>query len=355
VLKLTQGDILNADVEALVNTVNCVGIMGRGVALQFRKAYPDNYTQYKAVCDRRELEPGKLFTYTNKSLTNPHYIINFPTKVHWKGNSHLDYIEKGLEALVAEIERLGIQSIALPPLGCGLGGLDWTAVKPRIEAAFAALSQVDVLLYEPVGAPVPEMMAKAAQPPQMTWSRAVMIELIQEYLSGLMDVSISLLEIHKLMYFMQEAGETLKLRYAKALYGPYAQNLRHALTAMEGHFITGYGDGQDDPRCQIEIMPDADQEAKAVLAAEPEKTKRLRLVADLIRGFETPFGMELLATVHWIAAHEKATTEDEVVARVYAWNDRKRMFQKEQLHLALKVLKDRGWLETEAATPTEQS
>ena len=191
-------------------------------------------------------------------------------------------------------------------------------------------------------------MVKDNKPANMTVCQAAMIGLMQEYLSGLMDVSVSLLEIHKLMYFMQEAGEPLKLRYAKAPYGPYAQNLRYALTAIEGHFISGYGDGEDDPRRQIEIMPDADREAKAVLAAEPEKKERLKRVADLIRGFETPFGMELLATVHWIAARETAD-EDAAIARVYAWNDRKRMFQEGQIRLALKVLKDRGWLEPGAA------
>ena len=344
-LEFTHGDILSADAEALVNTVNCVGIMGRGVALQFRKAYPVNYAQYKAVCDRQELEPGKVFTYTQESLTNPHYIINFPTKVHWKGKSRLDYIEKGLEALIAEVKRLDIRSIALPPLGCGLGGLNWADVRPRIEAAFAALPGVHVLLYEPGGAPAPAVMVKDTQSPRMTLSRAVLIELAQEYLSGLMDVSISLLEIHKLMYFMQEGGEPLKLRYAKAPYGPYAENLRHALSAMEGHFITGYGDGQDDPRRQIEIVPSAEKEARELLAMEDGSKECLARVASLIRGFETPFGMELLATVHWVVTREGATTDDEMIARVYAWGGRKRMFQEGQIRLAFRVLKERGWLE----------
>lgn len=147
------------------------------------------------------------------------------------------------------------------------------------------------------------------------------------------------------MYFMQEAGEPLKLRYTKATYGPYAENLRHALTAMEGHFVTGYGDGADDPRRQIEIMSGAVREAKDFLATEPEKRDRLNRVAELIRGFETPFGLELLATVHWVASHEKTTNDADIVAHVYAWNKHKRMFREEQLRIAIQVLRNRGWLE----------
>ncbi|MES2460990.1 MAG: macro domain-containing protein [Armatimonadota bacterium] len=152
-LELTNGDILQADAEAIVNAVNCVGVMGRGVALQFRKAYPENYSLYREVCSRNDLAPGKMLTYVRDTPMGSRYIINFPTKVHWKGKSSLDYIDKGLEALVAEVQRLGIQSIALPPLGCGLGGLIWSDVKPRIVQAFAALPDVRVLLYEPAGAP----------------------------------------------------------------------------------------------------------------------------------------------------------------------------------------------------------
>lgn len=147
------GDILSADAEALVNTVNCVGVMGRGIALQFRKAFPRNYDAYKAVCDRKKLRPGMVLTHELHQLHNPQLIINFPTKRHWKGKSRIEDIASGLEALVEEIRRHNIRSIAVPPLGCGLGGLDWAEVRPMIEHAFAALPDVQVLLYEPAGVP----------------------------------------------------------------------------------------------------------------------------------------------------------------------------------------------------------
>src|SRR5690606_34949129 len=141
-----KGDLLNADVEALVNTVNCVGIMGRGIALQFKKMFPDNFSAYSDACDANELEPGKMFVFSTGQMTNPKYIINFPTKRHWRGNSKLEDIESGLGALRKEIVERGIRSVAVPPLGSGLGGLPWPAVKQRITEALGDLDEVDIVV-----------------------------------------------------------------------------------------------------------------------------------------------------------------------------------------------------------------
>src|SRR5262249_34013059 len=135
-IELTQGDILKADAEALVNTVNCAGVMGRGIALQFKRAFPENFTAYAAACRREEVPRGRMLAVETRRPANPRYIVNFPTKRHWKEKSRMADIEHGLEALVADVKRLGIRSIAVPPLGCGLGGLDWSEVRPRIERAF---------------------------------------------------------------------------------------------------------------------------------------------------------------------------------------------------------------------------
>lgn len=216
-LDLRRGDILNADVEALVNTVNCVGVMGRGIALQFRKAFPENFKAYESACKRGEIKPGAMFVFETGQLTNPRYIINFPTKRHWRGKSRLQDIEIGLQALVREIERLGVSSIAIPPLGCGLGGLRWSEVRPRIERALEAVPDVRAILFEPAGAPAAAQMARTAEAPAMTAGRAALLGLMHRYLSGLMDPFVTLLELHKLAYFIQEAGEPLRLSYAKAL------------------------------------------------------------------------------------------------------------------------------------------
>jgi O-acetyl-ADP-ribose deacetylase (regulator of RNase III) len=343
-IELTRGDILRSDVEALVNTVNCVGVMGRGIALQFRKAFPENFAAYKAACERREVEPGRMMVYHLGRLANPRLVINFPTKRHWKGNSRMEDVEAGLEALVGEVRSRGIRSIAIPPLGCGLGGLDWREVRPRIEAAFRGLPDVKVLLYEPAGAPVPEAMVKERRVPAMTVGRAALVGLMRRYLAAVMDPSVTLLEIHKLMYFMQEAGEPLRLRFRKAYYGPYAENLRPVLSAIEGHLIQGYGDAGDLPEKQIELLPGSWERAEHFLADHPGTRERFGRVVRLIEGFETPFGMELLSTVHWVAAHESAATSENAVAKTYAWNDRKSMFTPEQIWAAWEAIRQRGWL-----------
>lgn len=347
-IEVTRGDILKADAEALVNTVNCVGVMGRGIAAQFKRAYPKNFSTYQQACKRHEVQPGRMLIVETGRLANPRWVINFPTKRHWRGNSRIEDIDAGLAALVADVRRLGITSIAVPPLGCGLGGLDWAAVRPRIEQAFAALPDVRVLLFEPDGAPVPKEMVRSTAP-TMTPGRAVLVGLIERYLAGLMDPFVSLLEIHKLMYFMQEAGEPLRLRYTKALYGPYAENLRQVLSHVEGHFLTGYADGGDAPDKRLGLMPGAGKDALAFLQGHPDTKARFDRVAALVQGFETPFGLELLATVHWVAAHDGAHTVDEAIGAVYEWNDRKRVFEPRQLQLAWDVLGASGWLRPEPA------
>lgn len=340
----THGDILKADAEALVNTVNCVGVMGRGVALQFRKAYPENFKAYKALCDRKALAPGKVQVFDLNRFENPRYIINFPTKDHWKGKSRIEYIEAGLKSLVAEIRERQIRCVALPPLGCGLGGLNWQEVRKLIEKAFQALPDVHVIVFEPLGAPAAEQMVKVSKPPKMTVSRAALLGLMRRYLAALMDPFVTLLEIHKLMYFMQEAGQPLRLRYTKAPYGPYATNLRHVLSDIEGHFITGYGDAEDNPEKQIELVPEAATQVDELLVNDPATNERFDRVAALIEGFETPFGMELLSTVHWVAVHDGAISVEQAVEKTYAWNARKRMFKEEHIRIAWDVLCRHGWL-----------
>jgi len=343
-IQLQKGDILKADAEALVNTVNCVGVMGRGIALQFKKAYPDNFKKYKAACDQKEIRPGHMFIFETGNMFNPRYIFNFPTKRHWRGKSRIEDIESGLNALADEVSKRNIRSVAIPPLGCGLGGLDWNIVRSMIEKTFEALPDVQVILFEPAGAPAAKSMAINRRKPNMTKGRAALLSLINRYLQAAMDPFVTLLEIHKLMYFAQEAGEPLRLSYKKGLYGPYAENLRHVLNVIEGHFITGYADASDNPEKQIELKPNIIKAANDVLKAHPETTSHLERVADLISGFETPYGMELLSTVHWVAAHDKATTSDRVVRETYAWNSRKRMFQEKHIRVAFNTLVKKGWI-----------
>jgi O-acetyl-ADP-ribose deacetylase (regulator of RNase III) len=343
-IELQRGDILKADAEALVNTVNCVGVMGRGVALQFKKAFPDNFKFYERACEQGQVRPGTMLVYDRERLTAPRYIVNFPTKRHWKGKSRMEDIEAGLKSLVRTVRELGIRSIAVPPLGCGLGGLRWSDVRPRIESALGTVPNLEVKLYEPAGAPEAEKMVKHGKKPDMTIGRAALLALIRRYLSAVMDPFVSLLEVHKLMYFLQESGQPLRLKYEKAVYGPYASNLRHVLTAIEGHFLTGYGDAEDNPDKPLKLVQEVAERAETFLAGHPKTLTHFDRVVDLIGGFETPYGMELLATVHWVATREDATTLDEVVRKTYSWNERKRTFSERNIGVAWRVLKAKCWL-----------
>ena len=344
-IEMTSGDILKDDSEAIVNTVNCVGVMGRGIALQFKNVWPENFKAYEAACRREQVQPGRMFVFEVGQLTSPRYIINFPTKRHWRGKSRIEDIDAGLSALVSEIQTRAIRSVAIPPLGSGLGGLDWSEVRPRIEAALQALPNVRVRIYEPGGAPEADKMHHSRNVPSMSPGRAALVELMNRYAQGLLDPTISLLEVHKLMYFMQEAGEPLRLKYVQAPYGPYAENLRHVLHAIEGHFVAGYADGGDAPDKPLTLVPGAVEDANNFLEANAETRTRFDRVGALVDGFESPFGLELLATVHWIARRgESVASAEDVVARTYAWNARKKQFTPRQIGLALNVLAAKGWI-----------
>lgn len=342
-IEYKQGNILNEDAEALTNTVNCVGAMGRGIALQFKYAFPDNFKAYEAACKKGKVQPGKMFVFETGKLTNPRFIINFPTKRHWRGKSQIEDIESGLKALVDTICRYNIRSIAIPPLGSGLGGLDWSRVKTCIEVALQSLTDVRVIIYEPSDVHQVEGLQLNQKAPNMTPGRAVLLELMYHYLNGLLDPFITLLEVHKLMYFMQEAGEPLRLNYCKDLYGPYAENLRHVLKALDGFFISGYSDGGDTPMKQLTLLPGAIQKATAFLKHYPDTRARFKKVGELVEGFESPFGLELLSTIHWIMRNFSINSVDDVVKHTYAWNERKQQFTPRQIALAVDVLSGKGW------------
>lgn len=340
----TTGDILRDESEAIVNTVNCVGVMGRGIALQFRNAFPDNYRAYKRACDHQEVVPGKMFVTTTGNLAPPYFVVNFPTKRHWRGKSSLEDVAVGLDDLARMLREKSIHSVAIPPLGCGLGGLDWGTVKALIIERLRGLDDVRITLYEPSGGPAAHAMVRSAESPKMTPGRGALVSLMRQYLDGLLDPAISLLEVHKLMYFMQEAGEPLRLHYEKGPYGPFARNLGHVLKAIEGHFVVGYADGGDAPGKQLALVSGAVEEARRVLAAHHDTHQRFERVAKLTTGFESPYGLELLATVHWIASKEAPASPAELIEAVHAWSYRKRQFTPRQVALAADTLRTQGWI-----------
>lgn len=342
-IRFERGDILSAKTEALVNTVNCVGVMGRGIALQFKNRYPANFKAYAAACKLGEVQPGRMFVFDRREVVWPRYIVNFPTKRHWRGKSRIEDIISGLESLVREMESRNIRSIAIPPLGSGLGGLDWRRVRPLIEQAMSRLEDVEVVVYEPGGSG-DTASHRSTQVPAMTEGRAALVVLMARYLAGLLDPSISLLEVHKLMYFLQLAGQPLRLHFVKGPYGPYAENLRHVLRQVEGHLVTGYASGGDSPWKQVAIVPGAVTDAERFLEDHPETSDRFNRVARLVDGYESPFGLELLATVLWVVEERRTVDLHEVERATHAWGARKLAFHRAQIELALERLQAEGWL-----------
>ncbi len=343
-ITLTKGNLIATDAEVLVNTVNCQGFMGKGIALQFKKAYPENFEAYERACRAGEVQPGRMLVFATGSMMNPKYIINFPTKRNWREKSRIEDIESGLKTLIAEVRRLKVSTIAVPPLGCGLGGLEWGKVKPLIERAFAELPDVRVILFGPTGTPDAEAMPVGTKRPRLTLARALFIGLMKQYSQTA--YRLTLLEIQKLAYLLQESGEPLKLQYVAHVYGPYAHNLNKVLEMLEGHFIRGYGDSQK-PDVEIELLSGAAEESERFLAGSESSVSRLKRVADVIEGFETPYGMELLASVHWVAVHQKpeVTNADDAVKSVQEWSDRKRsMFKPDHIRIAWARLEEQGWL-----------
>ncbi|WP_243290294.1 macro domain-containing protein [Bacillus sp. FJAT-47783] len=325
---LKQGNLLTDEVEALVNTVNCVGVMGKGIALQFKQAYPEMFTEYQKACRKEEVQPGKMHVFETKSLFNPKFIINFPTKRHWKNKSRMDDIESGLAALIKVVKELEIKSIALPPLGCGNGGLKWSDVRPKIESAFEQIPNVEVHLYEPAGSPKPDKIKIGTNRPKLTRARALFLMLMNDY--SIPGYKLSLLEIQKLAYFLQTVGEPLRLGFEKGKFGPYADNLNHVLERLDGHFIRGFGDRSRD--AEIYLIKDAANQAEMFLRDDQEAFEHLEKVRDIIQGYETPYGLELLSTVHWVVNSTPKIKEDvqKIVEEVHNWNERKRKIFKEK-------------------------
>lgn len=304
----TQGNLLEADVEALVNTVNTVGVMGKGIALMFKERFPHNMQAYARACKAGEVMTGKMFVTETGELMGPRWIVNFPTKQHWRAKSRMEWIEAGLEDLHDFVVRQQIKSIAIPPLGAGNGGLDWSQVKPKIEQALSDLSDVEIWVYEPTKKY--QNVAKKSGVNKLTPARALVAELVRRY--WILGMECSLLEIQKLAWFLQRVIESqglknvLQLNFAANNYGPYANNLDHLLNALDGSYLKSDKRIPDsDPLDVIAFNDEKKQQVEVYLATEArEYLPALRKATEIIDGFESPYGMELLATVDWLVTRE---------------------------------------------------
>jgi O-acetyl-ADP-ribose deacetylase (regulator of RNase III) len=324
-IRFTTGNLLDAETEAIVNTVNTVGVMGKGIALQFREAFPDNYQAYTKACNARAVHIGKVFVTENLALTGPKYIINFPTKKHWRHPSRIEYVSSGLRDLRRVVEEKKIRSVALPPLGCGNGGLEWAQVRAEIEKTLGGLQGVDIVVYQPTESYQNEV--KKAGVEQLTPARAMIVELIRRYLAIGFDCSN--LEVHKLAWFLQrfivalELSNPLRLNFEANRFGPYADNLRQLLNALDGSFLHCSKRLADaGPMEPITVDSSRVDEVAAFMAGKEVEAFReaLTTTENLIDGFETPFLMELLSTVDWIQRERRRTLNTaEIVDALRNW------------------------------------
>lgn len=311
-LTFKSGDMFTEAVEALVNTVNCVGVMGKGVALEFKQRWPENFKAYKRACDAKELQPGRILIFENPQLFSadePRFLVNFPTKAHWRSPSKLSYIEDGLDTLVTEIRKHGITSIAMPPLGCGNGGLDWADVKPLIAAKLGQLDDVNIVVFSPFESEdEPEFSDKATLP--MNYPRAMLLKSLSE-LEVLFDGAFDETSLQKIVYFLQALGVDFKLSFEGNRNGPYSESLRDAFVAFEKHGVIS-GFSAEDSRSHA--TPAGCAAADDFLDGSDKPTDEIVMrLSRLIQGYENPYGLELLSVVHWIAHHEADFPVERVV------------------------------------------
>lgn len=342
-IKFKSGDMFSEPAQAIVNTVNCVGIMGKGVALEFKNRWPANFKAYKKVCDAKELKPGQMFVFDTHELfatDGPRYLVNFPTKAHWRAKSKLAYVEDGLDALAQAIKEYGIKSIAIPPLGCGNGGLDWADVKPLIVKRLGKLEGVDVIVFPPKDAiDQPEHVHSKLN---MTYERAMLIKSLNE-LERFFDGSFDRISLQKIAYFLQAFGIDFRLKFARNLHGPYSDTLKKAFVSLENHgMISGFLGGDR----QTHVTNSGCAVAEEFLDSSGQQNNEIiKRVSKLVQGYESPYGLELLSSVHWLAHHEKHSPVEKVIAEMKCWNESKRnLFDESGIRLAYKRLQDDGLL-----------
>lgn len=351
-IKFTAGNLLESEAEVLVNTVNTVGVMGKGIALMFKDRFPENFRLYAAACKAKEVNTGEMFITETNELHGPKWIVNFPTKRHWRAPSQLSWVKEGLQDLREFLIKNNISSVAIPPLGAGNGGLDWKQVKPVIEEELADLN-VEILVFEPTDKY--QNVEKKVGVEKLTPARALIAELVRRY--WILGMECSLLEVQKLAWFLERAIEQnnpgdnpLDLKFVAHRYGPYANRLQHLLNNLDGSYLHCNKRISDADPLEVVWFDEQRRDfVQAYLGSEARRFKKaLESTAQLIDGFESPFGMELLATVDWLLFKERVEPDLAAVrAGLEQWRggehaaERKmRIFDDRALSIALERLKE---------------
>ncbi len=334
--------MMQSGAEALVNTVNTVGVMGKGIALQFKEAFPNNNKAYIDACKNKELEPGKLLAVWDENLQlGKKLIINFPTKIHWRYPSKYEYIEKGLITLRELLQKEKIKSVAIPPLGSGNGGLDWNKVKPMIEQALDGL-ETEIMIYEP-NAAIKAILQKqeVKKEIKLTPARASLLYSLFAFES--MGEYSSLFAANKLAYFLQRKGQKLNLTFKAHHYGPYAIGVEKVLYYLNGVYLKGMEQGSTKPFEPLQLNYEKWEEVKQYVNRELsyEDAQRVKSLIQFLAGFTSELSLEILATVDFIIAQNPQYSVDEVIKAIANWNMRKKeLFKHEYIETSYNYLKD---------------
>lgn len=320
-IKYITGNILDSNVQALVNTVNTMGIMGKGIALQFKKAYPNNYKAYEKACKNKEVMVGKMFvTVDSNTTTGERIIINFPTKTNWRKPSEYKYIEDGLEDLVKVIIHKSIKSIAIPPIGAGNGGLNWEKVKKIIEKKVEHLN-VDIFVYEP-SLQIQEHLMKERV--KLTDARALLLYVLYDLVKH--GEYVSEFSSEKVCYFLQKFGakKYFKLDFEPKFYGPYSGKVRFVLNAINGSYLMGFSDMNKKPFEPLTLLPSAYETVKNHIESNKELLEIVNKTIVFLKGFYSDFALELLSSIDYISTKENTLDKQTISKGLEQWSDRKR-------------------------------
>lgn len=320
-IQYITGNILDSSAQALVNTVNTMGVMGKGIALQFKKAYPNNYKAYQKACKNNQLHVGKMFVTLDSNITSgERIIINFPTKTSWKKPSEYKYIEDGLENLVELINYKKIESIAIPPLGAGNGGLNWEKVKKIIEQKLENLN-VAIYVYEPT-LQIQEHLIKERV--KLTDARALLLYVLYDLVRN--SEYVSEFSSEKVCYFLQKFGakKYFKLEFEPNFYGPYSGKVRFVLNAINGSYLMGYSDMNKKPFEPLTLISDAYETVKNHIESNRELLEITNKTIVFLRGFYSDFALELLSSLDYISTKENTLDRQIILKGLEKWSDRKR-------------------------------
>ena len=318
-----RGNILESEAEALINTVNTQGVMGKGIALQFKNTFPNNYKLYHDACKNGKFKIGDLLVFEDNGLiVGKKIIINFPTKTSWRKPSEYSYIEKGLDELIKVIEKNNIKSVAIPPLGSGNGGLDWNIVKNLIEDKLSLLP-ISIHIYEP-STKIQETLK--AERVKLTDARAMLLFMMYELVKN--GEFVSEFSSEKICYFLQRFGaeKHFKLEYKPNFYGPYSGKVKYVINYLNGSYIMGYSSMDKKPFESLELIPDGYEKVLQYINANPELSDIVYKTKEFLDGFYSDFALELLSTVDYISIEKESFEINIIKSELENWSKRKRTF-----------------------------